>query len=87
MKNPWGLARAAGYDSGMKPLSFLRRHTKTIVPIVVGFYLAWRIARVSSPVVGVLLAGTGILIAIYLYQPAETSDKDDKHEDPPSMNS
>jgi hypothetical protein len=71
----------------MKPLSFLRRNAGVLVPIIALSYLAWRLTKFTSPVVGVLLVGTGILIAIYLYQPAEKPGDDGTAENKPPKKS
>ncbi len=61
--------------AGMKPLKFLRRQGRAIVPLVAFTYLGYKMLSVKSvagPTAFVLLVGTGILLAIFLYRPKPT---------------
>ena len=70
-----GLARVVGYHGGMEPLKFLRRQGRAIVPLVAFTYLGYKMLSVKSvdgPTAFMLLVGTGILLAIFLYRPKPT---------------
>ncbi len=61
--------------AGMKPLKFLRRQGRAITPLVAFTYLGYKMLSVKSvdgPTAFILLVGTGILLAIFLYRPKPT---------------
>jgi hypothetical protein len=61
--------------AGMKPLKFLRRQGRAIVPLVAFTYLGYKmlsVKTVDGPTAFILLVGTGILLAILLYRPKPT---------------
>ena len=60
---------------GMRLLKFLRRQGRAIVPLVAFTYLGYKMLSVKSvdgPTAFILLVGTGILLAIFLYRPKPT---------------
>jgi hypothetical protein len=61
--------------TGMRLLRFLRRQGRAIIPLVAFTYLGYKMLRVKSvdgPTAFILLVGTGILLAIFLYRPKPT---------------
>jgi hypothetical protein len=71
----WDLHERPGMMAGMKPLKFLRRQGRAIVPLVAFIYLGYKMLSVKSadgPTAFIILVGAGVLLAIFLYRPKPT---------------